>query len=67
MCSFVEHRLDECLMNLGQNKIFEPENKEIKTWFYKGIDSYIFHDFFVKQGREYTRKWNEKAFIWSST
>ncbi len=64
MKSFVAHRLNTCLENLGYQSMFHEFNTVIKDWFYKGIDSYIFHDFFAKQGREYTRKWNEKAFTW---
>lgn len=65
MIDFVAHRLNTCLINLDIESIFAEANTEIKDWFYKGIDSYIFHDFFVKQGREYTRNWNEKSFVWN--
>lgn len=67
MVDFVAHRLNVCLRNLGMNgfQFYEEGEDEISKWFYKGIESYIFHDFFAKQGREYTRKWNEKSFTWN--
>jgi len=61
---FVMSRLNECLKNLGFAKEFEVSYNPIGEWFYKGINSYQANDFFAGQGREYTRNWDETAFVW---
>lgn len=64
MNHFVQHRLDQCLSNLGLGAIYKPKYNPIAEWFYSNINSYNFHDFFNAQGREYHRDWHEGRFIW---
>lgn len=61
---FIDSRIDYCLELLGLSKLYNVANNPIAEWFYNGIKSYVFHDFFTKVGREYNRKWNESAFEW---
>lgn len=61
---FVESRLDLCLKNLGIDPIFKPSYNPVASWFYKGINSIQFHDFFSRVGNEYNRNWNEEKFVW---
>lgn len=61
---FVQSRLDLCLKNLGIEPIFKPHYNPIASWFYKGINSIQFHDFFSRVGNEYNRNWNEEKFTW---
>lgn len=59
---FVRHRISVCLVALGiQNKV--DDAGPIGEWFYKDINDYKFNDFFAGQGREYTRNWDEKGFV----
>lgn len=62
--NFVQSRLDICLKNLGIESIFKPTYNPIASWFYKGINSIQFHDFFSRVGNEYNRSWSEDKFIW---
>jgi ribonucleotide reductase beta subunit family protein with ferritin-like domain len=64
--SFVQHRIDLCLQQLGLRALFKPTNDVVESWFYKNINSSKLVDFFSKQGNEYNRNWNEKKFIWIS-
>lgn len=59
---FVEHRLSVCLAALGIEKSVK-EAGPVGEWFYKDINDYKFNDFFAGQGREYTRNWDEKGFV----
>lgn len=62
--NFVQSRLDICLSRLKISPIFKPTYNPIATWFYNNLNSSILHDFFVKQGNDYSRNWNEKGFVW---
>ena len=62
---FVDSRIDYCLEQLGLSKLYNVANNTIADWFYHGIKSYVFHDFFSKVGREYNRSWDENKFVWS--
>lgn len=64
MHHFVQNRIDFCLGNLGLDYLFNAPHSKINDWFYKGINNYQFNDFFTGAGREYTRDWNEKGFVW---
>lgn len=65
MVTFVKSRIDTCLLKLGIDPIFNViEKNPIADWFYKGINNYKMNDFFTGQGREYTRNWDERGFIW---
>lgn len=65
MITFVKSRIDVCLLKLGIDPIYEDiGNNPIADWFYKGINNYKMNDFFTGQGREYTRNWDEKGFVW---
>lgn len=66
MMNFIDSRVNLCLKNLGYQNIFEVTYNPIADWFYKGISSYVFHDFFSRGGREYNRNWNEAAFVWNN-
>ena len=61
---FVQSRINLCLKNLGIDPIFEISYNPISKWFYKGINSIQFHDFFAKTGNEYNREWSEEKFSW---
>ena len=63
---FVKHRLNLCLKQLGLREIFSIEDTTIESWFYKNINSSKLHDFFVKQGNEYSRNWKELGFTWKT-
>lgn len=62
--NFVASRLDICLNNLGFPAPFKPTYNPIASWFYNNLNSSILHDFFVKQGSDYNRNWDERAFVW---
>lgn len=62
--NFVQHRLDLCLENLGIEKHFKPTYNPISRWFYKNVGITQLHDFFYKQGSQYTRDWVEAKFVW---
>lgn len=67
MKQFVMSRLNVCLSDLGITPLFTKKQigaNPIAAWFYGGVQKFQMNDFFVGQGREYTRSWNEKAFIW---
>ena len=62
--TFVRHRVNLCLQQLGLTPLFDEGNNVIKDWFYDGINSVQLHDFFVGVGNEYNRNWSEKKFVW---
>lgn len=66
MRSFVNHRVNLCLENLGIKKIYEESDDTIKDWFYKDINSVKLADFFVGSGSEYTDDWHKVEFgkVW---
>lgn len=69
MKSFVNHRLNKCLGDLGLDFSINEDNEQInpiKDWFYAGINNYQHNDFFTSVGREYVRKWNQESFIWNT-
>lgn len=61
---FVESRVNHCLNKLGLKKMFDVKYDPVSEWFYKGINTFQFNDFFAGQGREYHRVWDETAFVW---
>jgi len=44
--------------------MFDVGYDPISSWFYKNINSGSLHDFFTKQGNNYTRDWSENKFAW---
>ena len=64
MVEFVKSRINLCLKNLGFAQLFQVEYNPISNWFYKGINSVQFHDFFNRVGNEYNRNWDESRFNW---
>lgn len=64
MKQFIKSRLNLCLEQLGLEAVYEVEYDPISKWFYKNINSGQLHDFFNKQGNNYTRNWVEGAFAW---
>lgn len=61
--AFVNHRLNEVLISLGLEPIFEVENTNIADWFYKSITSFTMIDFFNANGAQYVRSWKEEDFV----
>lgn len=64
LVNFVKSRINECLIALGYDPIYEVTYNPIAEWFYKGINNYQFTDFFQGIGREYNRNWDEESFVW---
>lgn len=64
MKQFIKSRLNLCLENLGMDKHYEVGYNPIAEWFYKNINSSVFHDFFHRQGNSYSRDWKETSFSW---
>lgn len=64
MKQFIKSRLNLCLSQLGLEAKFEVDYDPISKWFYKNINSGQLHDFFNKQGNNYTRTWKEQGFTW---
>lgn len=62
---FAKSRLNECLINLGFEAKYDVSYNPVAEWFYQGINSYQFNDFFSGQGREYNRNWNSSDFKWN--
>jgi hypothetical protein len=44
--------------------MFDVQYDPVSGWFYKGINDFVFNDFFSGMGREYNRNWNEESFNW---
>lgn len=64
MKHFVESRINECMKQLGYEKMFEVKYNPIAEWFYKAINDYTFNDFFSGVGNQYHRNWDSTAFTW---
>ena len=64
MKNFIQARLNLCLEQLDIAPMFDVGYDPISQWFYKNINSGSLHDFFTKQGNNYTRDWSEKKFSW---
>lgn len=62
MKQFIKSRLNLCLAQLDIEPIWEIDYDPISKWFYKNINSGQLHDFFHKQGNNYTRDWKEENF-----
>lgn len=60
---FVGSRLNECLVNLGIDWFkFPTDGDTVSEWFYRGITSFVMHDFFNSLGSQYTTSWTEEDF-----
>lgn len=64
MKQFIKSRLNLCLKQLGLKDAYEVEYDPVGKWFYKNINSGQLHDFFNKQGNNYSRDWTETGFVW---
>ena len=64
MKNFIQSRLNVCLEQLDIEKMYDVDYDPISQWFYKNINSGSLHDFFAKQGNNYTRDWTEGKFAW---
>lgn len=65
MIEFVKSRINVCFEQAGLQPSFtEVKYNPISSWFYKGINSIQFHDFFSRVGNEYNRNWDENKFVW---
>ena len=61
---FVRSRLNICMGDLGFEPQYSVTYNPIAEWFYGGVKKFIMNDFFVGQGREYTKAWDEQKFSW---
>lgn len=66
MNNFIDSRINLCLKKIGIDKLFDVTYNPIAEWFYKGINSYTFHDFFTGTGNQYNRKWDESKLGWTN-
>lgn len=66
MQTFIDSRINLCLGELGIQPLFQVQDNPISEWFYKGINTYQFNDFFTGVGNQYNRNWNETGFIWET-
>lgn len=64
MKTFVKSRINLCMRNLNLEEPFQVTENPIGDWFYKGINSYQFGDFFVGVQNEYNRNTSADAFEW---
>lgn len=64
MKTFVASRINLCLQDLGVEPLFEISDNVVGEWFYASAQSYQFNDIFSGIGREYSRGWDEKSFLW---
>lgn len=64
MKHFIDSRINLVARNLGYSNLYKVDYNPIAEWFYDGINSYTFNDFFSGQGREYSRDWDEGEFAW---
>lgn len=64
MKNFIQARLNLCLEQLDIHPMFGVEYDPISQWFYKNINAGSLHDFFTKQGNNYSRDWTEGKFAW---
>ena len=62
MQEFVKSRINLCLSNLGLEDKYVVDENPIEEWFYAGINSTQFGDFFNGIQSEYNRNWDEGAF-----
>lgn len=61
---FVQSRINTVLQSLGYNNLYEVKYNPIADWFYRGINSFQFNDFFSGIGNSYSRKWSGSKFNW---
>jgi ribonucleotide reductase beta subunit family protein with ferritin-like domain len=61
---FVASRLNIVLKSLGLEGNLNEGSNPIAKWFYNDVNSSTLHDFFVSQGNDYNRNWNEQGFVW---
>lgn len=64
MNHFSQSRINEQLVQLGLEKIYEVKYNPIADWFYDGINGYSFNDFFSGIGNQYHREWDASEFVW---
>lgn len=64
MKHFIDSRINLVMRNLGFKNMYEVKYDPISSWFYDGINSYVFNDFFSGIGREYGRNWDDSDLSW---
>jgi ribonucleoside-diphosphate reductase beta chain len=64
MKTFVKSRINLCMRNLALPEPFKIESNPVADWFYKGVNSYQFGDFFVGVQNEYNRNASADDFEW---
>ncbi len=62
--NFVMSRINNCLAEMGYEKLEDVKYNPIASWFYKSINSFTFNDTFSGVGNSYHRSWDETAFVW---
>ena len=64
MKHFIDSRINLVARNLGYKNLHEVKYDPISSWFYDGINNYVYNDFFAGLGREYVRDWDEGELNW---
>jgi len=64
LCNFIDSRVNICLEQLGYKPIFDVTYNPIAEWFYNGLNSFSFTDFFTGQNANYNRNWDEEDFVY---
>ena len=64
MKRFVESRINQCMIELGYEKIYDVDYNPVAEWFYKGINGFTFNDTFSGVGNSYVRTWDEASFTY---
>ena len=60
--NFIKSRVNDVLIDLGINPVFEVDNNPIADWFYKDKETITIHDFFSTGTAQYRRGWKENEF-----
>lgn len=64
MKHFIDSRINLVSRNLGYKNLHEVKYDPVSSWFYDGINNYVYNDFFAGMGREYSRDWDEGELTW---
>ena len=64
MKNFVDSRINLVLRSLGFENLYEVKYNPVAEWFYDGINTYVFNDFFSGIGNQYSRSWDEGELEW---
>lgn len=64
MKHFIDSRINLVARSLGYKNLYEVSYNPINSWFYDGINNYVFNDIFAGVGREYSRDWDAGELEW---